>query len=677
VLRLLSAALVAALMLIPGTGLIAQADGETSEIAVPGTAAAHLGGGQAALTADLPAGMTAGTVRGTVEVQEAYPGAVVDVLVGDRVVATVSAEDVGSQPFSASGLSASDTTQQADGSGQVQVGLHYRVPDSADGAQCRPSPPDDTAVLSGVWVGVQGTAVAPTTVGQFMTGPAEQIHVIVSDPDDAAARTAGLQAAAAATAVWGGQGADVDVRSAAPAAAAASYAGAVREIRIVAGSGTARQRVSSDGGIPVLTLTGRGEGLVAAARALSDARIAIAQGAATEGLTASAAPTLGTTRTLSGLGTRTARLSGSGGSSELSVAVPQSAFGGGVSAFAIRLKGTHTDLPRQLIATASVYWNDDLVDSFDLSSGTRFDREVRIPRARVRAGNTLTIALRAASTLGGACPADLRGIPVELALDTSASRIVATRGQPLDPGFARFPQALGGTLPVAFGDGLSPAAALALAGTIVSQLQAQSQTLLTVTRASVAGLASSSASGLVVGADAETAAAFRAPLRLERFRTVTGSKVPFGVGTSHPFVALQAAESHGRDLLIAGGWSPAGDRSQLNDLAGTLVTALAGARYGWQSWSDDLILATDTGERVVNVSTGTVVPQRQATDEYRPAAWWLVAGVAVLVALGLAGWLHRRRVRGRAAEYVASEGTPDGRGESSLPIDSGRHRPDD
>lgn len=677
--RLLGAVLVMALALalIPGAGMVAQAAGEADAIAVSGSATARLGGGPATLTAAVPAGMTAGTIRGTIEVPEAYPGAVADILVGDRIVATVGAESAGSQPFEVSGLLASDTSEQTDGSGRVQVGLRYRVPDSSDGAQCRPSPSDDTAVLSAVQVGLQGTAVVPTTVGQFMTGPVSRVDVVVSDPDDADARIAGLQAAAAATEVWGAQGAVIDVLSAAPVATTPPYAGAVREIRVVSGSGPATQRVSSEADIPILTLTGRGAPLAAAARALADARTAIAQSAKTEGLTASAAPAPGTTRTFAGLGMGTARLSGAG-ASELSVTVPQSAFGGGVSAFSIRVRGTHTDLPSQLAATADIYWNDDLVDSLDLSSGTRFDRDVRIPRARVHASNTLTIALRTASTLGGSCPADLSGIPVELALDTSASRIVATRGQSLDPGFARFPQVLGGTLPVAFGSGLSPAAALALAGTIVAQLQAQSPTPLTVTRTSVAALASSSSSGLVVGADSEAAATFQAPLRLQRFRAITGSKVPFGAGTSHPFVALQAAETQGRNLLIAGGWSPSGDRTELNTLAGDLGAALTGARYGWQSWSDDLILATDTGERIVNVSSGAVVPQRQATDEYRPVAWWLVIGIAVLVVLGLAGWLRRRRIRGRAAEYVGSEGEAvDARGGSSPAAGGSRPRPDD
>lgn len=663
-----SSAIVVAVLasqVFPVSAFADSATTTSTNFAVSTTLTAHLDASTTSTTLTLPTGMSASALSGQLTVGTGYPNAEVDVLIGstniatNTAVATISATKQGTYPVQASDLSSTLTSSTTDSGSQIVIGLRYRVATTDTTVVCESIPPDYTVTLSNIQLTLAGTATTPTTVAQFMTGPADQIIIVASDSSTSAVRQAALSAAAAAAKVWGGSGASVSIATSAPTGATPSYPSAIRVIQLNATTTGSTQQVTSVQGIPTLTLTGDGDALTAAAVALADSRLALATSSTTSSLSASASAStsLSNTKTLSDLGLGTAELSWLG-PSETYLGIAQSTFGGAVSSLSIHLLGTESAIPAGIEATANAYWNDVLVDSFVLGQDTQIDRTISIDSSQMKASNSLRIVLSVAVTSSGSCASVIRGLPIELDLNTVSSTVTASFGQTLDAGFARFPQVLANHLQVAFDSGLSSDAALALAGRVVVALQEQqTSSVLGVQEISVSDAESSSGPVFVVGATSATAAALSAPLRLEEFRAIDSSTIPIGVDVDQAFFAVQAFQSGRRDVLLAGGWSANNDTSQLDSLAGIVGSSLAQATYGWSSWSNDLVfVGGGTDQQVVNLNTKSLVPQTQVTDEYRPLAWWLVGGVAVLILAIIIGiWVRRRRLHQKAKAYVATE----------------------
>lgn len=611
---------------------------------------AVLGATGTSTTVVLPTGTDANSLSATLTLEDTYDGAYVRVLAGGVTVATLDASQAGPVQVDIPALPQQATTQSTDGQTTLEIGLVYNVDATMEDVTdlgCRLLPPDLEATLSDITVGLDDAASAVTTVADFMSGPAEQILVVSSSSTDDE-RAAALAAVASSARAW--SDAEVEIVTSAPTGLAPAYPGAIRIIEIQAGEGASTQTVTSRAdGVPVLTLAGNDT--ASAAAALADARIGLADSDETTSLENTVAAEDAGTLSLSDLGTTSVRLSGIG-TSEVYVGVNQSAFGGPVKDLTIHLEGVHTALPEQIVATVSVYWNDNLVDSFLMNEDTDVSRDISIPSTRIQASNAMRISMTASTASTTVCADDLSKLPVELDLDTNASVLTASPGQSLDPGFGRFPQAFGSLVAIAFDDALASDSALQLAGQIVAALQHQQSSAMQIDIVSVADALQADSPVLIVGSTAQTANSLSAPLRLASYRLVGADSNSLGVGVDQPYVALEAFESGGRDVLLAGGWAP--DGQDLSELATSLGNWIADAQYGWLALNDDLLIAGPHG--VQSMDSGAVVPQTDAIAAYDPVAWWTLGGALLVIVLLVGGAvLRRRRDKRRAARYVATE----------------------
>lgn len=527
---------------------------------------------------------------------------------------------------------------------QMTVGLQF-IP--AAQTMCVLS--NATATLNNLAVDFSGTAEVPTTVGGFF--PVSVPAVVLPVPADPGADVSAAVMTAAASMTHRYPDASVSVvPEAGLAARVAGLPAGSRVLSVVGDQGETSTKLSTTAGLPQLILSGHDEQLRTAARALASDNTALAVTSSVTGLTSALPASPGLTQSLKDLGSSTLKLSGYG-TPESYVGVTQSQFGGPVQSVKVQLKGTHTAVPANAQAQLSVFWNDYLLSSRNLDGGDSFSVDAEVPAGQLQANNGLRIRL-AALPAGGDCTGPAGVMPMEVTVDTAGSTLTAARGGSMKAGFARYPQALGQSVPVAFGDGNAQANTVN-AATLVASLQRQSATLLDTRVVGLDTLAGSSESGLVVGATGDVADKLSAPLRLAEFRTISPKDVEYGVGTSAPFGVLEAFEQGGRDLLLLGAWAPDGDASAAA-LQASLTSHISGVDGGWASLSRNLLVTQPSGTPVL-LESNVVVPQKAVTDDYRPYAWWIGGAVLVLgLAFAARTILMRRRAK-EAQAYVDAE----------------------
>ncbi|WP_018760666.1 cellulose biosynthesis cyclic di-GMP-binding regulatory protein BcsB [Arthrobacter sp. 135MFCol5.1] len=514
-----------------------------------------------------------------------------------------------------------------------------------------------TATLSSLSLTTQGTETAPTTVAEFLA-PSVPAILIPVPAEPATDLSAAILAASAAMAH---RYPDAALKLVPPqdmdAQAAALPAGS-RIITISSTDGDPSTTLGTQAGRPALNITGTGEGLRTAARALADTKSALADGATVTGMTATVPAAAGPEQTFTDLGAQAIRLAGYG-TQETYLGVNQSQFGGPVSAISLQLRGTHTAIPTGGQAALSVYWNDYLLSSQTLNGDT-FDITADVPAGHIQSRNGLRLRLTALPA-GGDCSGPAGLLPMELTVDTTGSKLTAQRGHSIKPGFARFPQVLGTTLPIAFDAGATAQENTINAATLAFSLQRDNDALLDVRLTTPAALLDSSDSGLLVGATPATAEQAGAPLRLAGFRTVSSKDIEYGVGTTAAYGALEAYEHNGRNLLLLGGWAPdtADATAKAAATPGTLQASLASYIQqqpgGWSSLSRNLLVTQTTGNPVL-LETNAITPQAEVTDGFRPLALWLAAAAAALIlAAGTRVLLRRRHRRAARAHADALE----------------------
>ncbi|MCH4249845.1 MAG: cellulose biosynthesis cyclic di-GMP-binding regulatory protein BcsB [Microbacteriaceae bacterium] len=635
----------------------------TQTISLPDSSvSAGIDAGAATTDLTLPSGTSATTLDARLTLETADSGATVEVSVTGTGATQTQRLDAGQTEadIHLANLPAALTKQGAAG-GTLHLSVRLDSASVSQDNACAPLPTANTATVDHIRVGLSGEGTLPSTVRDFVRGPAQSIYILASRTKNTAVQQGALQAATAAAKIWTGQSTRIRIVSTLPAGLTPSYPGAIRVIRIIRGTHST-QRVTANSGIPQITLTGTGSQLAAAARGLAGAAARLASDASTTDLQ-STTQRPGVSRTLRSLGVGTVQLSGFG-TTQAYVGLSQSSFGGPVSEFRIHLQGAHTAIPSEVAARANVLWNGNLIASYPLGSSSTFSKTIRVPSSRITSQNSLTVVLNATTTGKTACAGALRGLDLRFDLDTAASRVDATRGQSLRTGFSRFPQVLGNRLAVAIDHGTSASASLELAGAVLTSLQraaGRAASPIGVSVLSVSKALSSHGSVFVVGATASTANALRAPLRLARFRTITATHLTSGVGTDQPYMSLQALERGGRDILLSGGWAPAGQSNALPGLSRALATRVLGVRYGWSAWSDNL-LVLGPDHRAVNLGATLVSPQPAATNPYRRYAWWAVAAGVLLVAVFLLGWSRRRRLRRKRAKQYAQREALEPRG---------------
>ncbi|MFW0771938.1 cellulose biosynthesis cyclic di-GMP-binding regulatory protein BcsB [Paenarthrobacter nitroguajacolicus] len=594
------------------------------------------GQGEQTLVVPVTAGLGPTRIKGTIVVS-GKPEGTVRATVNGRVVLETSA--TASIPLEAD-VSSADVVGQ-----QLIVGLQF-VP--AAQTMCIVS--NTAATLSNLAVDFSGSAKAPTTVGEFF--PASVPAVVLPVPADPGADVSAaiLTASAAMSHRYPDAAVSVVPETELEARATSLPAGS-RVLSVVADQGETGTKLTTAAGLPQLILSGHDEQLRTAARALASDKTALAVTSSVTGLTSALPASPGLTQSLKDLGSSALKLTGYG-TPESYVGVSQSQFGGPVSSVKVQLQGTHTAIPDNAQAQLSVFWNDYLLSSKNLDGGDTFTVDADVPAGQLQAKNGLRIRL-AALPAGGDCSGPAGVMPMEVTLDTAGSTLTGVRGGSTKAGFARFPQAFGQSVPVAFADGNAQANTIN-AATLVTSLQRDSASLLDTRVVGLDSLAGSSESGLVVGATADAANELSAPLRLAEFRTISPDDVEYGVGSSAPFGVLEAFEQGGRDLLLLGAWAPENDTAAASGLQASLALHVGGVEGGWASLSRNLLVTQPSGTPVL-LESNALVPQKAVTDDYRPYAWWI--GGAVLL-LGLAFALRTVLLKRRAKEaraYVDAE----------------------
>jgi hypothetical protein len=401
------------------------------------------------------------------------------------------------------------------------------------------------------------------------------------------------------------------------------------------GSGIVHADVTNPG-TPTLTLSGPVDKLAAAAEALGNPAIDLASMPSVTELEQTGNTLSAYTLTFADLGAAKPKLQGVG-RIEYVIGVSQSRYPGPVSGFQIHIQGAYTPVPKTGQVTMSVLWNDQIIDSQLLNEQDIYLVDVKVDQTQVQRDNAITLRMDA-TPAGGAC--SRKGQPYQLDINGKASTLAANPGQGLAPGFARFPQTLGGYLPVAFGSGQTAATLLKDAAEIVSSLQRVSASSLHVETVSFEEFAKASYPGLVVGATPADADALKAPLRFYPWRAVDANGTRFTVTVDGPFAAFEAYNLDGRDLLMLGATGPT-DKSQ--ELMAKLAKAGNTDPDGWFSLNADLLVAVP-GEKPFMIDSGTIPPQAKAVDEFRMLPWWLWALVAVLL-IGLIIRLYTLRRR--------------------------------
>lgn len=538
---------------------------------------------------------------------------------------------------------------------RLHVTLRYAVRDPESQQICDTLEPV-TASLTGIRLGYRGSETPPTTVGTFFPEATPRVYV-ETDPD---ADDDVLQAAIAAVSslTWR-YPSPTKVSLVSTGTTIPNPAPGDRVVRFEHGSGTVRAGVDTSGPVPVLTIAGGSDELLAAARGLRDPAIQLGNSGETAGLYLDK-PTPSDSdselhQTLEdAAGTKDLVVSGYG-TSQAYVGVKQDIFGGPVSSIRLHIVGTHTAVPRGASAQLDVLFNDRLIASVALdrlttSTDGDVDLDLRGTVSAADLNSTNGLVFRLSAVPGeGQCVRAPTNLPLEVHIDTTRSTMDATRGGGKVVGFPRFPQVLGGELPIAIrGTGATRFGHAVEAAAIAGSLQREAAQPLDVELVDADDFVDSDRSGLLVGATDDDAAALHAPLRLGAVRTFDYVNAKFQVKAGSPFAALQAISSDSRDVLMLGGWGGT-STSELTERAVARITA-----KGWSSLVDDVLVST--GEKTpFTLSSGAFVPQEEVKSESGGFVKWLLLGLLVLLVL-LAGNLYLvRRRRRKIAELVDAQ----------------------
>lgn len=598
------------------------------------------------LDVPVPPGVSVTSVDGILTLDLVLGGSV-SLLVNGRTVATVPARahQQVSLPLRPSDVSPSLS---------VELGVRYDIP--TDAAGCRVQQPV-AVVLRSLELNYTGTETQAVAVAGFFPAASPRIDVLVPNEADDDLLEAGLVAVAALSSLYP-EGTPLSLTTGGvvlPRAGAGQ-----RVVKLAPGDGAVQSSIETKFGLQTLTLTGSGDALVAAARALGSEQLVLADAAATQGLAATlddrdAAPE----RSFEELGIDQVALSALGRSTA-SWVVAQDAFGGPVDSMRIRAFGTHSAVAAGVQAQLSTYLNGFLLDSQILEGDSELSIDATVPDSLVTADNELEFVLSALPG-EGECLRTSSQLPLEVFLDGQRSTIETRRGDGRLEGFDRYPQVLGGVLPVAIRSVGSARTDSAIdAALLVSALQRVAVAPLEVSLVDADDFIAEDLSGLLVGADYPDSVALQAPLRLSGTRSVDRAEARLEVGTDQPFATLEAVVPAGRHVLMLGAWTPSTetDPAPLSRKAAAWVDD-----DGWAALTDDVLVAGVTGQPfTLSANAEVAAPERAEAATKKSFGGWFALGMAillVLLVLQVAGAVRRDR----KATAVDGPGRPVGAAE--------------
>lgn len=497
-----------------------------------------------------------------------------------------------------------------------------------------------TTNLLGAWLLLQdatlvlaGDGQPPTTVGAFFPPILTDVTLVIPEAPTAAEADAALHTAAALALRYPAQMPALQVVTDASEAAAStpfSRAVVVRE-----DADADAMTVDTSGDTPTLVLSGNAEGLANQGALLSGDTTALAAASSAAVLDLTAPDQLtGERFSFDALGLQNLQVSGIG-RIELPLTLSQSAFGGPIQSMTLHLRGAYTPVSGNERGVLSIFVNGVLIDAVPLDNSSQFALTVDVPQATIQRDNTITAQFEYVPA-GGLCTVGYGSFTGQI---SGESVVQIERGQALNPGFHRFPQALWPSFNVAF-EPLN-AESLATATTLISALQRLSATPLQFGVTSWQAAVDGDAPALLVAANSANVDSLNPPLLSQPLRVVDADgseRLRLDVDTNA--AVLQAFEQNGRNVLLA----------QTSDTPALLASALEQSADGWYALQGDTLVVVD-GQPPLNLRLRggdmEVVP-----EEAPPPPWWVqyqpvIYIVIVVVVLLLVALTFPRVVRKR------------------------------
>ena len=505
-----------------------------------------------------------------------------------------------------------------------------------------------TETISNLVLGFIGKETPPTTIAGFFSPPVQKVTLISPDDPTIEMAEATLSAAGAIATRYDRQVPIVTISESAFQSdpnARIDVDGPKRLVRLLPTDADKVTVTITNPGVPTLTIEGPSPELAEAASALASPSLGLAGAPVATELSEKRSGIAEETLTLADLGQPKPSLAGIG-RLVYSLPLAQDRFGGPVNSVTIHLEGAHTPVAPGGQTTASILWNDQLIESQQLANDDVYSVDVTVDGSLVRRDNFLSLRLDVTPP-GGDCGNAVQ--PMQLDVNGYNSTISATPGQSLPAGFARFPQVFGNELNVAFGSGPLTNSLLNAACSMVISLQRAASTQFEVNTQDFASFVTAQYPGMVIGATPEDADTLKAPLRYEPWRAVNSSFTEFTVTVDGPFAALEAFEYDGRNILMLGSTAPA---EQSAVLVNTLADEAMDGEFGWFGLRDSILVAQSQAP-LLYLNTSVLVPQDSVTSEGRKLPpWWILVIGAIIVLLLLRWWMLRRRKK-RIARRVA------------------------
>lgn len=524
-------------------GGFAEPDGSgvaIDAVSLPFTPTIKGAGGQATVALTLPDGATPVRFTGLIKSTYAYDGTIV-VTINGRQVADVPALTGGA-------INASASEADVD-SGVLVIGMYASLLPRED---CFVDE-NSVATLTDAFVTYGHPVTAPTTIGSFLSQGLTDLTVQIPARPTQAEQVAGLDAVAALAhrfrpptvvsllASDSAPSSDflhrtVVVRQSSPQAAGTGPQATV--------GGTIEL---SDSGY--LVVTGSADALASTAVALADRALALVEGTTVTNVSATAdwSPATGKS-SLADLGVGTVSLSGVGRVQSV-FGVGQPSFGQSLSDVAINLRGVVTPLPPLATGRIDVLWNGTLAASRDMSDDTAVDIKFGIESDQLNRDNTVTVILSYVPPSGGCAPPPLAA---RLDIDATLSTVTPSFGDSVKPGFDRFPQVLGATIPLAIGPAGRLPELLGQAGDLVSALSSATPEQLTVSILTPEQFSKADFAGVMVGADASSTQALGAPYAVGDVIEVRDQTSRFSASIKGPLALAQAFNDGTRDVVLLG-----------------------------------------------------------------------------------------------------------------------------
>lgn len=474
-------------------------------------------------------------------------------------------------------------------------------------------------------VDYSGDEAQPTVLADFLPPVLTRLSVYVPSTPTTDETAAALEFGAAIAARYANQDTAIDLRPLAPGQNLPADPAGLLERQVVVTDSDINSTTlnTSPAGVPVLTLAGRGDGLLNQTRLLtSDLSTITVATQATAGSLAAAPSITPSQTTLSDLGASQLTAT-STGRVQVRMGIDQTRLGHPSGPVDVHLIGNYTPLPNTQNGQITVTVGDTTLDRWPVDADGRIDRWVEIPADVMSRYTELVVTLQVAGAM--TCGSTQ---PVTLSLDP-AGAVRSEMSLPPNPsGFQSLPQALMPTAQIGLKDGTFDDARRAM--TIVTGLQGLTVTPFRPELTDFDTAVDSNTPAILIAANGDLPESVPLPLQVSddtvSLVDLTGDAEAQTVDVPGlRFGSLQAAwdADHNRTLLVA----TSTDDAQSVD---RILDWLSADRDRWSSLSGDALFQTGNREPV----TVTAPQEAATTDETSGVVRGVLLAGGVLLVVG-------------------------------------------